>query len=122
MSSALANLTHTAKQFETPHGTLTVYPRCPPGSFEGLHLDSGLGTFAHYSSIIQRFDVFDQIAAGQDGRVTLAVKEGRASSSAISPARTPTAASGGASWAVSCTNWQRSRSAGTSATFTSGKQ
>jgi len=77
MSSALANLAHTAKQFETPHGILTVYPRCPPGSFEGLHLDSGLGTFAHYSSIIQRFDVFDQIAAGQDGRVTLAVKEGR---------------------------------------------
>jgi acetoin utilization protein AcuA len=75
MSSALANLTDTAKQFETPHGTLTVYPRCPAGSFDGLRLDSGLGNFAHYSSIIQRFDVFDKIASGEDGRVTLAVKD-----------------------------------------------
>jgi acetoin utilization protein AcuA len=74
MSTAISTLTHTAKVLESPHGPLTVYPRCPAGSFEGLTLDSGLGNFAHYSSIIQKFEVFDKIAAGVDGRVTLAIK------------------------------------------------
>lgn len=75
MTGPLANLNHAAKKFETPDGTLTLYPRCPEGSFAGLDLDSGLGNFAHYSSIIQRFDVFDKIAAGKDGRVSLALKD-----------------------------------------------
>jgi len=75
MAIPLATLNDPAKKFETPDGTLALYPSCPPGSFEGLKLDSGLGNFAHYSSIIQRFDVLDKIAAGRDGRVSLAVKD-----------------------------------------------
>jgi len=75
MSSPPITLNDTAKIFETPHGNLVVYPGRPAGSFEGLSLDSGLGNFAHYSSIIQRLDVLDKIASGKDGRVTLAVKD-----------------------------------------------
>jgi len=75
MSSPPVNRDDTAKTFETPHGSLAIYPERPAGSFDGLSLDSGLGNFAHYSSIIQRLDVFDKIAAGKDGRVTLAVKD-----------------------------------------------
>jgi acetoin utilization protein AcuA len=58
---------------ETPHGVVEIHPRRPPGTFSALRLDSGIGHFAHYSSIIQKLDVFDKIAASQDGRVTLAV-------------------------------------------------
>jgi len=60
---------------ETPKGTITIYPRCGPGSFSGLKLDAGIGNFSHYSSIIQKLEVFEKVASAKDGRVALAVKE-----------------------------------------------
>ncbi len=61
---------------ETPKGILTLRSLCPPGFFAGLRLDEGLGSFAHYSSMIQRLEVFERIASSEDGNVILAVMEG----------------------------------------------
>jgi acetoin utilization protein AcuA len=61
--------------FETPHGLVSLYARCPSGFFGELRLDSGIGDFADYSSIIQTLDEFEKIASGKDGRVTLALLE-----------------------------------------------
>ncbi len=36
-------------------------------------MDSGLGNFPHYSSIIQKLEIFERIASGKDGRVALAL-------------------------------------------------
>lgn len=58
---------------ETPNGILSVYPKYPPGFFSGLELDSGIGNFAHYSSIIQKLEVFERVASSKDGRVSLAL-------------------------------------------------
>jgi acetoin utilization protein AcuA len=60
---------------ETDRGQITIDPKCPPGSFKGLRLDAGLGTFAHYSSIIQKLEIFEKVASGKDGRVALALVE-----------------------------------------------
>ncbi|MDQ7782457.1 MAG: N-acetyltransferase [Desulfomonilaceae bacterium] len=60
-----------------PHVGLSIHLNCPPGFFADLSLDSGLGRFAHYSSIIQKFDVFEKIASGKDGKVALAILEPR---------------------------------------------
>lgn len=58
---------------ETQRGTLSIIPRCPPEVFPKLELDKGLGTFSHYSSIIQKLDVFAKVASQRDGKVTLAI-------------------------------------------------
>jgi len=58
---------------ETPQGTVVIYPRYPAGHFGGLKLDSGIGRFAHYSSIIQKLDVFDKVASKDEGRVSLSL-------------------------------------------------
>ncbi len=58
---------------ETGRGLITINPKCPPGSFRGLRLDAGLGTFAHYSSIIQKLEIFEKVVSGKDGRVALAI-------------------------------------------------
>ncbi len=60
-------------RFDTGRGQITINPKCAPGSFEGLQLDTGLGNFPHYSSIIQKLDVFEKVASGKDGRVALAL-------------------------------------------------
>ena len=62
-----------AFSFESGRGQITINPKCPPGYFKGLRLDEGLGTFAHYSSIIQKLEVFEKVASGKDGRVALAL-------------------------------------------------
>ena len=54
-------------------GRLSVCEKCPPDFFKRLVMDSGLGHFGAYSSIIQRLEEFEKIAAGKDGRVTLAL-------------------------------------------------
>jgi acetoin utilization protein AcuA len=54
-------------------GALSIVSRCPPGFFSGLELDAGLGRFAHYSSIIQKLDVFEKVSREKDGRVYLAL-------------------------------------------------
>jgi acetoin utilization protein AcuA len=59
----------------TPHGEVTLYHKCPPGYFSHLQLESGLGNFAHYSSIIQKLDVFERVAAQPEGRVTICLNE-----------------------------------------------
>ena len=59
----------------TPNGDITIYPRCSPGFFSILKLDAGIGNFSHYSSIIQKFEVFERVVSAKDGRVALAVKE-----------------------------------------------
>ena len=59
--------------FETGRGRITINPKCPPGSFKELRLDSGLGSFPHYSSIIQKLETFEKVASGKDGRVALAL-------------------------------------------------
>jgi acetoin utilization protein AcuA len=64
-----------AELIETPKGTITIYPKCGPGSFSGLNLDAGIGNFSHYSSIIQKLEVFEKVASAKDGRVALALRE-----------------------------------------------
>jgi acetoin utilization protein AcuA len=58
---------------QTTRGQIIINPRCLPGSFRDLQLDSGLGNFPHYSSIIQKLEIFEKIASGKDGRVALAL-------------------------------------------------
>jgi acetoin utilization protein AcuA len=65
--------TRAVRILETPAGPVAIYPRCPHGFFADLKLDTGLGSFSHYSSIIQKLEVFDRIAASRDGRVGLAL-------------------------------------------------
>jgi acetoin utilization protein AcuA len=62
---------------DTPRGRLSIRNHCPPGSFDGLVLDNGLGVFAHYSSIIRNLDILEEVASGEEGRVTLALIEGK---------------------------------------------
>lgn len=62
---------------ETRGGALSIIPSCSRELFSGLQLDSGIGTFAHYSSIIQKKDVFERIVSEDGGRVTLAIVGGR---------------------------------------------
>jgi acetoin utilization protein AcuA len=62
---------------KTGQGDIAIYPRCPPGFFSDLVLDSGLGNFAHYSSIIQKLDVFEKLATEKDNRVLLALKDAK---------------------------------------------
>jgi acetoin utilization protein AcuA len=64
-------------RIQTPKGELELRSLCPPGSFSGLVLDSGLGTFPHYSSMIQKLEMFDRIASSEDGNVVLAIAEGK---------------------------------------------
>jgi len=59
----------------TPKGPVTIYVKCPPGFFGSLKLESGLGSFAHYSSIIQKLEVFERVASQPEGRVALAVDD-----------------------------------------------
>lgn len=58
---------------ETEHGPLAIIPHCPPELFPHLELDSGLGSFSHYSSIIQKLEVFEQAASEPGGRVCVAL-------------------------------------------------
>jgi acetoin utilization protein AcuA len=58
---------------QTSRGQIIINPKCLSGSFEELQLDSGLGNFPHYSSIIQKLEIFERIASGKDGRVALAL-------------------------------------------------
>jgi acetoin utilization protein AcuA len=58
---------------DTPKGLVTIYVKCPPGFFCNLKLDSGLGSFAHYSSIIRKLEALEQVASQPDGRVVLAI-------------------------------------------------
>lgn len=58
---------------ETDRGRLCIIPPCPPAFFAGLELDAGLGRFSHYSSIINKLEVFEEIAADRDGRVAVAL-------------------------------------------------
>jgi acetoin utilization protein AcuA len=58
---------------DTPRGMLTIRSYCPPGFFSGLKVDGGIGNFSHYSSIIQKIDVFERTAQSKDGNVTLAL-------------------------------------------------
>jgi acetoin utilization protein AcuA len=60
---------------KTPQGRLFIYTKCPPGFFAGLKLDSGIGNFSGYSSLIQKLDVFDKVAVSKDGRVSLAIAD-----------------------------------------------
>jgi acetoin utilization protein AcuA len=60
---------------QTSAGPLTVRSNCPPGSFDGLRLDDGLGRFARYSSIIQKVEAFEAAAERRGGRVTLALTQ-----------------------------------------------
>ena len=52
---------------------LRIIPRCPPNLFAHLELDGGIGSFSHYSSIIQKLDVFERVASEKDGRVAVAL-------------------------------------------------
>lgn len=56
---------------------IIIHPRFPAEDFRGLELDPGLGNFAHYSSIIQKLDVFERIASKKGGRVSLALRDER---------------------------------------------
>lgn len=56
-----------------PQGMLTVLANCPAGFFEKLHLDSGIGDFEDYSSMIRKLDEFEKIVASENGRVSLVI-------------------------------------------------
>ncbi|MEJ5377596.1 MAG: GNAT family N-acetyltransferase [bacterium] len=60
----------------TPRGELLFRSLCQPGSFLGLRLDCGLGNFPHYSSMIQKLEMFECIASGEDGNVLLTLANG----------------------------------------------
>ena len=64
----ISNVTHG-----TPRGMLSIRGKCPPGFFAGLRFDSGMGSFSHYSSIIQKLETFQNVAIDKDGRVALAL-------------------------------------------------
>jgi acetoin utilization protein AcuA len=74
--STIAECAQEAELIQTPKGTVTICPRCVSGSFSGLKLDAGLGKFSHYSSIIQKLEVFEKVSSGKDGRVALALIDG----------------------------------------------
>lgn len=76
-NGASSSVGYRVKFRETPRGEISIHVNCPPTFFESLELDSGLGNFAHYSSIIQKLEVFKKIALGKDGRVCLALIEPR---------------------------------------------
>lgn len=69
----VAGPTSTEVVDETPKGTIVIRSNCPPGSFDGLRLEEGLGRFAHYASIIHTVETFEKFASGKDGKVTLAL-------------------------------------------------
>jgi acetoin utilization protein AcuA len=60
-------------RMETSKGPIIILPKCAPDLIGGLELDAGLGHFSHYSSIIQKLDVFEKIASSKDGTVALAL-------------------------------------------------
>jgi len=62
-------------KIETSKGPIIILPKCPPDLIGRLELDSGLGHFSHYSSIIQKLEVFEKIASSKDGTVALALVE-----------------------------------------------
>jgi acetoin utilization protein AcuA len=68
---------HRVVSRRVPRGDISIHLNCPPGFFADLSLDSCLGHFAHYSSIIQKLEVFEKISATRDGRVALAIIEPR---------------------------------------------
>jgi acetoin utilization protein AcuA len=72
----LQSLTSITYVESTEEGPLSVIPRCPAELFEHLELDSGLGRFAHYASIIGKLTAFEKIARKKDGRVALALIDG----------------------------------------------
>ncbi len=61
--------------FETNKGIVEIHANRPHGTFTELVLDDGLGKFSHYTSIIQRLDVFDSVTEKPGGKVTLAIVE-----------------------------------------------
>ncbi len=61
----------------TPKGDLEIHSNCPTGFFDGLTFDPGLGRFAAYSSIIQKIEAFEAVAAKRGGKVTLALMKQR---------------------------------------------
>ncbi|MGO9121548.1 MAG: N-acetyltransferase [Desulfomonilaceae bacterium] len=64
-------------RIETRVGEILIYPRCHPGFFGDLVLDSGLGRFAHYSSIIQKLDVFEKLTVEEGSRVLVALTDAK---------------------------------------------
>ena len=60
---------------DSDRGRIAVRSKCPQELFDSLKMDSGLGHFSHYSSIIKTVDSFKKYAAREDGRVTLAINE-----------------------------------------------
>jgi acetoin utilization protein AcuA len=66
---------HKTVILETPKGALEIHSNCPTGFFAGLTFDPGLGRFAAYSSIIQKIDAFEAVAAKRGGKVALALMQ-----------------------------------------------
>jgi acetoin utilization protein AcuA len=58
--------------YKTRSGDLKIYPNCGPDFFKNLVWDSGIGAFAHFSSIIQKTEVFERVV-NNNGRVSLAI-------------------------------------------------
>ncbi len=74
---ATAEADYRVVSLQVPNGGISIHLNCPPGFFAELLLDSGLGHFSHYSSIIQKLEVFEKISLGQGGRVVLGMVEPR---------------------------------------------
>ncbi|MFH1115938.1 MAG: N-acetyltransferase [Pseudomonadota bacterium] len=76
-NEATSEAHHRVVSLQVPNAAVAIHLNCPPGFFAGLSLDSGLGRFSHYSSIIQKLEVFEKISSGEGGRVVLGVVEPR---------------------------------------------
>jgi acetoin utilization protein AcuA len=68
------NLVGRTEIAETHCGPIAICVTCKPALFNTLQIDSGLGHFSHYTSIIQRLDDFETIARLPGGRVTLGIE------------------------------------------------
>lgn len=57
----------------SPHGPVQIITACGPDTLQSLSLDSGIGRFARYRSIISGMQTLQKVAALPDANVTIAV-------------------------------------------------
>ncbi len=67
----------TQAVIDTSEGKVYVRSYCEPGLIETLEIDSGIGIFAQYRSIIRGRDTLVHLARRPDGNVVLAYTEDR---------------------------------------------
>lgn len=59
--------------FDTSMGPIHILPKTPSFWFSHLKLHAGIGNFAQFSSLIQKLDIFENVAKENNGRVALGI-------------------------------------------------